>query len=262
MKTPLVRLLVLASLGAIPIGVMLALPLGVWADFSGLPGHPLIVHSVVVLLPVTSIWVLIASWKGNVFEKTGNVVYGLSVLSAVGVIAAKSSGDSLSAAVGLPNDHADAGNRLVGVSIALAGSVLVMWAIRLLLAPKSAVVATQVLASLIAIVVLPLTYVAGHTGAESVWKEDYAKAQEPISRESVTFSMDEVAKRNTAEQCWTVVNDVVYNMTTFIKRHPAGSKDIIDMCGKDASDDFLGEHEGQGEPEKWLETLKIGALQK
>jgi cytochrome b involved in lipid metabolism len=137
-----------------------------------------------------------------------------------------------------------------------------MWAIRLLWARKSAVVATQVLASLIAIVVLPLTYVAGHTGAESVWKEDYAKAQEPISRESVTFSMDEVAKRNTAEQCWTVVNDVVYNMTTFIKRHPAGSKDIIDMCGKDASDDFLGEHEGQGEPEKWLETLKIGALQK
>jgi hypothetical protein len=32
------------------------------------------------------------------------------------------------------------------------------------------------------------------------------------------------------------------------------------MCGKDATEDFQGEHQGQGEPEKWLETLKIGKL--
>lgn len=262
MKTPLLRILVLAVLGVVPIGVMLALPMGTWADLSGLPGHPLIVHSVVVLLPVTSIWVLVASWKADLFMKTGRMLYGISVLSAVGVIAAKSSGDSLSAAIGLPGDHAEAGNRLVAVSIALAGSVLAMWAIRILWARRYALVATRALASVIAIGTLPLTYIAGHTGAESVWEAEYAKAQEPISRETVTFSMDEVSRRNTADECWTVVEGAVYDMTTFIKRHPAGSGDIIDMCGKDASDDFLGEHEGQGEPEKWLDTLKIGVLKK
>jgi hypothetical protein len=32
------------------------------------------------------------------------------------------------------------------------------------------------------------------------------------------------------------------------------------MCGVDATEDFAGEHDGQGEAEKWLATLKIGVL--
>jgi cytochrome b involved in lipid metabolism len=72
--------------------------------------------------------------------------------------------------------------------------------------------------------------------------------------------MDEVARHDTADDCWAVVEGNVYDLTTFIARHPAGSGDIEEMCGTDATDDFVGEHGGQGEPEKWLETLKIGVI--
>lgn len=58
---------------------------------------------------------------------------------------------------------------------------------------------------------------------------------------------------------------MVYDMTTFVMtsfvaRHPGGRGDILDMYGTDASQDFLGEHGGEGEPEKWLATLRVGVV--
>lgn len=249
-----------ALAGIVPIGVFLALPMGTWADISALPAHPLIVHGVIVALPVAAVWLLLAVWKPTVLRRTHTVLWALSVLGALGVIAAKSSGDSLAAAVGLPDSHADAGNRLVPVSIAMAASVLLMTAFMIVRPMRVLAGVTRGLAAVIAVAVLPLTYLAGHSGAESVWEEEYETAQQPISRDSLTLSMEEVARHAVATDCWTVVNGNVYDMTTFIERHPAGANDIIDMCGKDATDDFMGEHDGQNEPEKWLATLKIGVV--
>ncbi len=260
MSNKYIKVLTLAVLAAAPIALFLLLPMGTWADFASLPGHPLVVHSVVVLLPVVSLWVIVAAWRTDVFSKTFRILYGLAIVSALGVVVAKSSGDSLAAAVGLPKDHAEAGNNLVAVAIALVGVIFLIAAVRLLFSHRGVHLASRIVAGVIAAAVLPLTYIAGHTGAESVWKDDYAKAQEPISRENISLSRAEVAKRGSAEECWTIVDGSVYDMTSFIQRHPAGSGDIIDMCGKDASDDFLGEHEGQAEPEKWLATLKIGVI--
>lgn len=254
------KLAIAAVAGAVPVGVFLALPLGTWADISALPAHPLIVHGVIVALPVAAIWLLLAVWKPQVLRRTHVPLWALSVLGALGVIAAKSSGDSLAAAVGLPDTHADAGNRLVPVSIAMAVSVLLFVAFTIVKPVRALGVATRGLAALVALAVLPLTYLAGHSGAESVWEEEYKEAQQPISRDSLTLSMDEVERHAIATDCWTVVNGNVYDMTTFIERHPAGAADIIDMCGKDATDDFMGEHDGQNEPEKWLATLKIGVV--
>jgi len=260
MRNKYIKTLAMAALSAAPIALFLLLPMGTWADFASLPGHPLIVHSVVVLLPVVSVWAIVAACRTDVFNKTFRILYGLALVSSLGVIAAKSSGDSLAAAVGLPRDHAEAGNNLVAVSIALVGSIFLIAAAKQLFSHQGIHLALRIVAGAIAVAALPLTYIAGHTGAESVWEEDYARAQEPISRENISLSRAEVARRGSAEECWTIVDGSVYDMTTFIQRHPAGSGDIIDMCGKDASDAFLGEHEGQGEPEKWLATLKIGVL--
>lgn len=254
------KLAVAAVAGAAPVGVFLALPLGTWADISALPAHPLIVHGVIVALPVAALWLLLAVWKPQVLQCSHTALWALSVIGVLGVIAAKSSGDSLAAAVGLPDAHADAGNRLVPVSIAMAVSVLLFVTFTIVKPIRALGIATRGLAAVAALAVLPLTYAAGHSGAESVWEEQYAEAQQPISRETVTLSMEEVKRHSVATDCWTVVNGNVYDMTTFIKRHPAGAGDIIDMCGKDATDDFMGEHDGQNEPEKWLDTLKIGVL--
>jgi hypothetical protein len=223
--------------------------------------HPLIVHGVIVALPVAAIWLLLAVWKPNVLTRTFTALWALSVLAVLGVIAAKSSGDSLAAAVGLPNAHAEAGNRLIPVSIAMAATVLISGYVTLVRPTRAVASGARALSAVAAIAVLPLTYLAGHSGAESVWEEEYAEAQQPIAPGNLTLSMDEVRRHATPEDCWTVVDGTVYDMTTFIARHPAGGNDIIEyMCGKDATDDFAGEHGGQGEPEKWLATLKIGTL--
>lgn len=254
------RFITIALGGIIPIVVFLFLPYGTWADVSQLPMHPLIVHGVIVVLPVAAIWLLLAVWRPNVLARTFSALWALSVLGALGVIAAKSSGDSLAAAVGLPNAHADAGNRLIPVSIAMAATVLISGYVTRVRPLRAVASGARALSAVAAIAVLPLTYLAGHSGAESVWEDEYAEAQRPIASGNLTLSMDEVRRHATPEDCWTVVEGTVYDMTTFIARHPAGGNDIADMCGKDASEDFAGEHAGQGEPEKWLATLKIGTL--
>lgn len=254
------KLVVFTLAGALPIGVFMVLPYGTFADIDALPAHPLIVHGVIVAVPVVALWIILSMWNPRVFTASFVPMYALSVIATLGVVAAKSSGASLTAAVGLPDPHADSGNRLIPVMIALTGSLLVVYFLRVVRPIARLDRAATMLAAVIALVTLPLTYIAGHTGAESVWEEDYAKAQEPISRENLVLSMDEVARRNTVDACWTVVDGVVYDMTTFIARHPAGPGDIEDMCGEDATEDFTGEHAGQGEPEKWLETLRIGVI--
>lgn len=255
------KFVLVALAGIVPIVTFMFLPYGFWADIDNLPAHPLIVHGIIVLVPVVAVWTLLAMWKEEILRRSKMWLWGLSVAGTLGVIAAKSSGDSLSAAVGLPNEHADAGNRMIPVTIVLSATVLLTIFFGLVRQVRVVNRATRVLASVAAVAALPLTYVAGHTGAESVWEEDYSRAQQPISRDLVEFSMAEVRRRNTPEACWSVVDGEVYDMTTFIARHPAGGSDIVEyMCGKDATDDFTGEHGGQGEPEKWLATLKIGVM--
>jgi hypothetical protein len=259
-SSELKKFILLALAGGIPVAVFMVLPYGTFADINAVPAHPLIVHGVVVAVPVVALWFLLSLWKTKVFTASFVPMYVVSVLATLGVIAAKSSGASLTAAVGLPDPHADSGNRLVPVMIAFTASLLVVYFLR---AVKPIAIFDRVLsvaAGVVAVALLPLTYVAGHTGAEAVWEEDYAKAQQPISREDLVLTMDEVARRNDETACWTVVNGVVYDMTTFIRRHPAGAKDIKEMCGEDGTEAFSEEHSGQGEPEKWLETLRIGVI--
>jgi hypothetical protein len=254
------RFFAFAATGIAPIVIFLLLPMGTWADLADLPMHPLIVHGVIVALPLAAVWILAAAWKPAVLRRTYALGWALSVAAALGVIAAKSSGDSLAAAVGLPDAHADAGNRLVPVSITMAGTVLAMVFFSMVRPVRLLVPGARALGSIAAVVALPLTYLAGHSGAASVWEEQYAEARQPISPDRLTLSMEEVRRHDTPGDCWTVVRGNVYDVTTFVARHPAGSGAIEEMCGKDAGDDFLGEHDGQGEPERWLATLKIGVL--
>ena len=260
MENRYVRFAIVALCGILPIAIFLRLPMGTWDDIAGLPDHPLVVHLVVVLLPVVAIWGLVAAWRPRLLDRTFVYLFAALVIGTLATIVAKSSGDSLTAAVGLPKSHAAAGDRLLTLSIVLTAAVLLMGGIQRLWPRRLAQIASSVLVTVLGVLALPFTYVAGHSGAEATWKDRYAEAQEPISPEQITLTMDEVQRRSTPEACWTVVDGNVYDVTTFVQRHPAGAKYITEMCGKDASESFLGEHEGQGEPEKWLATLKIGVL--
>lgn len=75
------------------------------------------------------------------------------------------------------------------------------------------------------------------------------------------FSLAEVQKHNSPSDCWSAINGSVYDLTSWISRHPGGPEAIISLCGADGSVLFNGQHGGQRRPASALVLLKIGTLQ-
>ncbi|NBV11962.1 MAG: cytochrome b5 domain-containing protein [Actinobacteria bacterium] len=256
------RYLLVSSISLITVAIVYFLPYGTWAEINSLPAHPLIVHGVVVILPIVAVLLFFGVFKKSWLKQFHVYLIVALTISTVGVLAAKSSGDSLTAAVGLPEFHAEWGNNLVPLAMALLAAFILFSFFTYYKEVKVLSSVVGGLLSVLAIGTIGMTYVVGHSGAESVWKEKYAQAKSPLKNELRLISLDEVKQHNSYSDCWTVVSDTVYDVTSFVNRHPAGSPAIKEMCGKNASEDFLGEHSGQKEPEKWLESLKIGTLQR
>lgn len=76
----------------------------------------------------------------------------------------------------------------------------------------------------------------------------------------IGYTMSDVATHATASSCWTAVNGSLYDVTSWINKHPGGAQAILGMCGKDASGAFNNQHGGQSRPEVELASFKIGLL--
>ncbi len=99
---------------------------------------------------------------------------------------------------------------------------------------------------------------------------DSPDIQEESSQSIKQYEASEVASHNTAEDCWTIINSSVYDISSYVPRHPGGDE-ILRACGADATSMFesretaSGEEIGSGEPhspsaEQQLAQLKIGTL--
>eukprot|EP01094_Clydonella_sp_ATCC50884_P028195 TRINITY_DN8383_c0_g1_i1.p1 TRINITY_DN8383_c0_g1~~TRINITY_DN8383_c0_g1_i1.p1 ORF type:complete len:162 (+),score=63.71 TRINITY_DN8383_c0_g1_i1:289-774(+) len=53
------------------------------------------------------------------------------------------------------------------------------------------------------------------------------------------FSREEVARHNTAEECWMVVEDRVYDVASFVDEHPGGRRVMERTAGSDVTNAFL-----------------------
>lgn len=56
------------------------------------------------------------------------------------------------------------------------------------------------------------------------------------------FSLEDVACHSSADDCWIVVNNRVYDVTTFVNEHPAGRNILLMHGGKDCTEEFLDVH--------------------
>jgi cytochrome b involved in lipid metabolism len=52
------------------------------------------------------------------------------------------------------------------------------------------------------------------------------------------FSLKEVAHHCTADSCWMVIFDKVYDLTDFIEYHPGGYEIMLEYGGSDATNAF------------------------
>ncbi len=74
----------------------------------------------------------------------------------------------------------------------------------------------------------------------------------------------EVAKHNTTSDCWIIIKNNAYDVTTYISAHPGGSEEIIKTCGTDATAAYATIKGGRGHSpsaDSDLTTLFIGAVQ-
>jgi len=57
-----------------------------------------------------------------------------------------------------------------------------------------------------------------------------------------TFTREEVAKHNTPDDAWIIVDGDVYDITKFAAVHPGGKSTLLEIAGQDATEDFWGLH--------------------
>ncbi len=74
------------------------------------------------------------------------------------------------------------------------------------------------------------------------------------------YTLSDVNLHDRQEDCWTVINDSVYDLTSFVSRHPGGVKNIIRLCGIDGTELFTQKHGNSRLAQSALALLKIGNL--
>lgn len=74
------------------------------------------------------------------------------------------------------------------------------------------------------------------------------------------LSWEEVKKHNKREDKWLVIDNNVYDITQWSKRHPGGSKVISHYAGQDATEAFTAFHPDKKFVGKFLKSIQIGKV--
>lgn len=63
-------------------------------------------------------------------------------------------------------------------------------------------------------------------------------ASSAVSTDPKTYTTSEVATHNTAKDCWLIIDQKVYNITSYFGQHPGGNETMTPYCGKEATKAF------------------------
>ncbi len=147
---------------------------------NGLPVHPLVVHSVVVLLPLMAVFTFAVALRPSWRRFAPVAVLGDAVVVGLTFVA-KESGEQLQARLaqfqpGVAQEHSEQGDLLPYFAIGLLVAALLVWGGR----RASALVPVSILVSLLAGAAGVYWVVrVGDSGATAVWKETIANTRPP-----------------------------------------------------------------------------------
>jgi uncharacterized membrane protein len=222
---------------------------------AGLPVHALIVHFAVVVLPVSAIALIVMIYTPKIKNKYSYISVIGVILGSASVLIAKQSGEALSERIGLPVEHSDYGTYLT-IAAFVFMSLSIIW-YRTSFGRRSRVVTPLGHVTVLAgVAVLGLTFLTGHSGAQSVWEGKLQATSS--SATSATYSAADVKNHSDAKSCWSIINGNVYDLTEWIAKHPGGEGTIKALCGIDGSAMFDSQHGGENRPVSALITYKIG----
>jgi cytochrome b involved in lipid metabolism len=76
------------------------------------------------------------------------------------------------------------------------------------------------------------------------------------------LTAEEVAKHTSDTDCWTIVENNVYDITSYIPNHPGGKKNIMRACGTDSTAMFTTSEgrEHSQRAENLLQNYLIGPV--
>jgi cytochrome b involved in lipid metabolism len=104
------------------------------------------------------------------------------------------------------------------------------------------------------------------SSAISMPSMDNTKPADPNQKEAsaIKISMAELATHNTNQSCYVAYKKEVYDITSFLPKHPGGEKKPLKYCGK-ITDDFSEMHSGgsfdTGKVASMLKERLIGVLE-
>ena len=116
------------------------------------------------------------------------------------------------------------------------------------------------------IVIIGIVLVSRWTAREAPRNNPPADGQvirtSPASEENigVLFTRSDVATHNSTTSCYAIVSGTVYDLTSWIGKHPGGPEKIIPLCGTDATAAFSKQHGSSTKATTTLASLLIGSL--
>lgn len=141
----------------------------IFFSIAGLPIHPLIVHIAVVILPLGAITLIASIYSAKVRDRFALTSLWAIAIGALAAFISKQSGEALAEEFGNPEKHADYGSLLLSASLALITFSINWYGSR-----KSPMVRLHRFlghfAALMALLVIALTVLTGHSGAAAVWE--------------------------------------------------------------------------------------------
>lgn len=89
-----------------------------------------------------------------------------------------------------------------------------------------------------------------------------AKPTTPTTPTKTSYTMEQVRANRTSAKCWTVIDDNVYDLTSWIGPHPGGDDAIESLCGVNGTSAFRSKHGRSGSPNQQLDRFLLGPLDK
>ncbi len=91
--------------------------------------------------------------------------------------------------------------------------------------------------------------------------EQNSDVEQDSTQTETQFSFEQVQAHSTPEDCWAAINGSVYDLSTWVSRHPGGATPIEGLCGTDGSEKFTRVHGKSNVAQAALVLLKIGELE-
>ncbi len=75
------------------------------------------------------------------------------------------------------------------------------------------------------------------------------------------YALAEIASHKDAKSCYAAIGGSVYDLTPWIGAHPGGAENILLLCGRDGTKEFIEQHGESDKAVSRLASFKIGTLE-